>query len=301
MTILLQWLMKHAWIFYTVCAIGAVVYLVRALSAHRERGLALFTLEREVATARAVQSWAMVFVFIAIGVAVFLTTTSILPHLPAYTSATLFPTATPRAGVNPPTPGATVTPTEHFTLPTFAPATATVSVTPSPSPEPTESPPSVSTKAPVPTKTSRGPVSGELRVRFGDFGALVGYSLPSSDVTTSGSIELTLYWQGLEGSSQLDYVVFTHLLSKDGRLIAQHDGPPANGTHPTTGWAAGETIKDPHSMAFKQDLLGYTGPATIAVGLYDPSNPGARVQTETGGDRVVLPIAIDVVSEPTSP
>jgi hypothetical protein len=33
MRILLRWLVEYAWAFYVVCAIGALIYLVRALAA----------------------------------------------------------------------------------------------------------------------------------------------------------------------------------------------------------------------------------------------------------------------------
>ena len=101
---------------------------------------------------------------------------------------------------------------------------------------------------------------------------------------------LTLYWRALEGTSPLDYLVFTHLLAEDGHLIAQHDGVPANGTRPTTGWTVGEIIVDPHPMAFYD--TAYIGAAEIVVGLYDPD--AGRVVTEAGGDHVVLPLTINV-------
>lgn len=293
MTILVQWLLEHTWIFYTACALGALIYLVRALAAHRERRLALFTLERETATARAIQAWAMVFVFVAIGVLVFVSATFILPGLPTYSLGTPLPTSTPRAGVEPVTPE--TTPTEPIVLPTFTPLTETTPAPTLPPPEPTKAPTPVATETGTPTPAIEGPISGELQVRFGDFAALVGYGLSATDISTSESLVLTLYWRGLEGTSPKDYVVFTHLLSEDGNLIAQHDGAPADGARPVTGWKAGEVIEDRHAMTFKSEFLDYAGPATVAVGLYDPSNPSARVQTQGGDDRVVLPTAIDVV------
>jgi len=150
------------------------------------------------------------------------------------------------------------------------------------------------TQAPTPTNTPPAGLSGEVHVRFGDFAELVGYSLPSAQVTTAQPLMLTLYWRKLEGVSPVNYIVFTHLLTEDGqRLIAQHDGIPAGGTRPLDTWTNGETIVDVHPMAFYE--ADYIGTARIFVGLYDPSS--GRVMTATGEDHVVLPVTISVVSQ----
>lgn len=287
MTILLQWLVEHAWIFYALCVIGIIPYVVRALAAQRERRLALFTLERETATAQVVQSWAMVFVFVAIGVAIFVGTTFVLPGLSADEPEGPLATSTPSSGVEPPTltstspPGSTPGSLEP-TAATDASASA---------PPPTEPVESTETPTPEPTETPMAAASGEVNVRFGDFAALVGYSLPAAEFSVGETLPLTIYWRGLEGTSPLDYWVFTHLMAEDGRLIAQHDGAPAGGTRPVSGWGTGETIADLHPMVFQD--TGYTGPARISIGLYDPAI--GRVLTETGADHVVLPIVVTIV------
>jgi len=286
MTIILQWLVEHAWIFYVACALGVLVYLLRALAARRERNLSMFTLERETATARLIQSWAMLVVFVAIGVLTFASTTFVLPALQSPGAPSTTPTLA--AGVEPSTPAITLTPTPTlgFVVPTIAPTEAPLPSAPS-SEEPAEAP------TPAPTDTPEVAIPGGIRVRFSDFAELVGYALPATEFTTAQPLPLTLYWQGLQGASTVNYLVFTHLLAVDGRLIAQHDGPPASGTRPVSTWLAGETIVDPHPMAFTD--LAYVGPAKIAVGLYDPSV--GRVTTETGDDRVILPITISIVPQ----
>lgn len=286
MTIILQWLVEHAWIFYVACALGVLVYLLRALAARRERNLALFTLERETATAHLVRAWAMVLVFVAIGALTFVSTTFVLPAL--YNPATPSTAPTPVAGVQPSTPviALTPTPTLGLVVPTLVPTEASVPPPPLPE-EPTEVP------TPAPTDTPEATVPGGIRVRFSDFAELVGYALPAIEFTTAQPLPLTLYWRGLEGISPTNYMVFTHLLAVDGRLIAQHDGAPASGTRPTTTWVAGETIVDLHPLAFTD--LGYVGLARIAVGLYDPAV--GRVSTETGDDRVILPIMVSIVPQ----
>ncbi len=321
MTVLFQRLVEYAWVLYVGCTVGVIIYVVRALAAHRERGLAMFTLEREMAVARAIQAWAMVVIFVAIGVAIFVSATFILPDLSFYNPATPSPTSTPRAGVELFTPIITSTPPESLTPTLTQPATTAPASISSPTPEPTQSPvpeptetlaPELTetlapeptetlapepTETPTPTEAPEAAVSGEVQARFSDFAALVRYSLPTMDITTSDLLLLTLDWQVLEGTSPMNYLVFTHLLSASGEicLIAQHDGVPVNGTRPIISWVSGETIVDSHLMTFEAEHRDYIGPATISVGIYDPAT--GRVPTETGDESVILPITINVVPQ----
>jgi hypothetical protein len=294
MKILLQWLVEHAWIFYVVCSIGALIYLVRALVAQRERNLALFTLEHETATARAVRAWVTVFVFIALALLIFIGVTFALPRLPAYNPNMPLPTSTPSSGVKPPTPTPTLAATRAITLPTPASLTETP---PLPTLPPDLTTRSTAEPTDTPTPMPAGVASGQMNVTFGDFGQLTGYQLSSTQVVAGQPLVATLYWQGLEGTSPTNYTVFTHLLSPDGTLLAQHDAPPAGGNEPTSEWEAGRTIEDTHQMAFGSEAQGYSGPATIAVGLYDPGDVGARVMTSEGQDQVSLPVTINVVQQ----
>ena len=117
MTILLRWLIDYAWIFYFGCAIGAIVYTVRALVAHRQRGLSLFTLERETATSRVVRAWAMVLVFVFIGATILVSANFILPDL---LKDIPLETSTPEAFLPSPIPTVNLTPspTPEFAVPT---------------------------------------------------------------------------------------------------------------------------------------------------------------------------------------
>ena len=297
MMILLQWLVEHVWVLYAACAIGVIVHVVRAFVARRERNLALFILERDTATARIVQAWSMVLIFVVIGVVIFVSITIILPGLSIYEAGTLLPTPTLSAGVEFPTSGVTSTPSPmpELVVPTLTPLTTTGTVPTPPPPEVVETPTPEPAEMPTPepAEVPEVAISGELYVRFGDFSALVGYSLPAAAVTTAEPLPLTLYWRALDGTSPMDYMVFTHLLAGDGHLVAQHDGGPAGGTRPTTGWTPGETIVDSHLLAFYD--TAYTGPARIVVGLYEPA--AGRVLAGTGDDHVVLPVAISVIPQ----
>lgn len=98
-----------------------------------------------------------------------------------------------------------------------------------------------------------------------------------------GSVPVTLRWRCL---SPLDssYKVFVHVLTEDrATLIAQRDIVPVNGLRPTTGWAAGEIISDPHQVPLPEG----TPPGTyqIRVGFY---NDAGRLPVAEAGDAQVL-------------
>jgi hypothetical protein len=139
-----------------------------------------------------------------------------------------------------------------------------------------------------------GPGARGVGVQLGDFAELSGYRLETGELAVGRPFELTLYWRATNDVPlQTRYTVFTQLLAADGHLIAQHDGPPAGDSRPTTTWIGGEVIEDRHRLTFHD--LAYTGPATLIVGLYDAETV-VRVPTAQGQDHVVLPA--DVVVGP---
>ncbi len=285
MTILLRWLVDYAWVFYFGCAIGAIIYTVRALVAHRQRELAIFTLERETATSRVVRAWAMVLIFVFIGATILVSANFVLPSvledMPVEASTPQVPSPSPT-----PTVDLTPSPTPEFAVPTVASTPAVVVPT---SPAPTDAPA---------TSVPAGAIAGNVGVRFGNpaFAELVNYSLSAVEVTMAQPLQLTLSWRALEATVSVNYVVFTHLQSDDGSILAQHDGPPAGGARPLTEWSPGETIVDVHQMAFVEGARDYTGTATLIVGLYNPETPQERVVTGTGADYVTL-VTVNVVPQ----
>ena len=104
-------------------------------------------------------------------------------------------------------------------------------------------------------------------------------------------VPVTLRWRCLApfGSS---YQVFIHILTQDGgTLIAQRDIVPVNGLRPTTGWAAGEIISDPHQIALPGDTPA--GTYQVRVGLYDA---GGRLPVADAGETQVLDDTIFVTT-----
>ena len=118
-------------------------------------------------------------------------------------------------------------------------------------------PPSATT-----TYDSIGAVLGEGVV-------LAGYELASSDaVFQKGQpLAITLFWRA-ERDLKSDHTVFVHLVDEHGRLLAQHDGKPANGNYPTFEWEADDLVPDKHVVQLPRDML--PGDYRVLVGMYDP-------------------------------
>ena len=294
MTILLHLLVNNVWVFYVACVIGALVYLVQALSAQRELRLAMFSLEHENARSRIVQSWILVCVFLGLGGLIYFLTVQVLPELSLDILGEATPISTLTAGINPPTSTLTTVPTAEIALETPIPSGEVTGVEAmeesSDDSAPTVAP--AETPEVAPTDTVEAPeigVSGEVYVQFGDSVRLVGFSLPTAEIESGEPLPLTLYWEALQ-SPPGGYQVFTHLIGMDGRLIAQHDGAPAGGTRPTDRWNPGDSIVDLHTLVFLEP--DYVGEATITVGLYDPA--AGRLLAASGDDNVVLPVTVNV-------
>jgi hypothetical protein len=81
-----------------------------------------------------------------------------------------------------------------------------------------------------------------------------------------------------------------HLLDAEGQVLAQHDGVPAVGFRPTSGWAAGEVVLDSHWLVAPG--AGAFDGARLSVGLYDPAT-GQRSAVLAGPGLRVGPGAID--------
>ena len=113
------------------------------------------------------------------------------------------------------------------------------------------------------TDISIHPVSSQL----GDEITLVGYTAfqdgkaVTLDSTSPGRLELTLYWHTL-AQPEADYILFVHVQQDNDTLVFGQDGPPLNGTYPTTQWRAGRIIRTHHELVLPEEsesLLFYTG------------------------------------------
>ena len=111
-------------------------------------------------------------------------------------------------------------------------------------------------------------------VDFGQGIRLTGFEL--GEARPGDPLAATLYWQADSPVGDA-LVVFVHLLDNNGQLIANHDGPPANGRFPTQAWQPGMTIPDTHSIPLPADLP--PGQYELRAGLYYPET-GTRLPLE---------------------
>jgi len=138
--------------------------------------------------------------------------------------------------------------------------------------------------------------------RLGEHIRLVGYDVGATTVRPGEQVSCTLYWQA-EGTPDIGYTVFVHILDPVSRVRGQRDAPPQNGAAPTTSWLPGQVIVDPY--VFSVDADAPPGEYRLEVGMYDPAT-GQRlpIYDATGNrlpdDRVLLEPVI-VVGEGEQP
>lgn len=145
------------------------------------------------------------------------------------------------------------------------------------------------------TYTRPHDISYETVVTLGEWIRLLGYDLRPTEAAPGESVQVTLYWQAL-GTPERDYVVFTHLLTPDGRLADGHDSSPLDGAAPTTGWLEGEVLTDHYHLTVPPD--GEPGAYGVEVGMYDPQTgerlPLLRAGERQPGDRLLLDLTVHV-------
>ena len=134
-------------------------------------------------------------------------------------------------------------------------------------------------------------VAHPLEVDLADGVTLRGYDLSATIAAPGEVITLTLYWEARARPST-DYQVFVHLVGEGPEPVAQGDGPPLLGDYPTTMWAPGEVIADPHPVALPADLP--SGRYRLLVGMYDLETLARLARLDGGGDAVEIPTAVEV-------
>lgn len=93
---------------------------------------------------------------------------------------------------------------------------------------------------------------------------------------------VTLRWSALRPVPE-DLAVFVHWV-RDGQLVAQHDGSPAEGYLPMPAWRAGDVIVDAHAVTVP---AGYRPGDALRVGIYRREDSRRlRVQSVSTGDSV---------------
>jgi hypothetical protein len=70
--------------------------------------------------------------------------------------------------------------------------------------------------------------------------------------------------------------------------VAQGDGPPLKGDYPTSLWAAGETISDPHTVALPDDMP--VDQYRLLVGMYRLDTMERLPRSDGTGTSVEIPL-----------
>jgi 4-amino-4-deoxy-L-arabinose transferase-like glycosyltransferase len=121
-------------------------------------------------------------------------------------------------------------------------------------------------------------------VTFQDHLQLVGHSIEQADT----QLRVTLDWKATGAAVSKDYTVFAHLVTSDGRQVAQNDGQPGGGAYPTSLLGAGFEAPDTHTL----DVSGLPpGDYRLEVGLYELAS-GVRLATVQGENSVNLDVRI---------
>jgi 4-amino-4-deoxy-L-arabinose transferase-like glycosyltransferase len=125
--------------------------------------------------------------------------------------------------------------------------------------------------------------------RLGDQIELVGYDSPR--VTATGELAFRLYWRTRRTPAE-DYTVFAQAFDGPGQPIGQQDGPPLDGSYPTSRWLPGEIIAEDRSIK----LTG-AAPVTVLVGLYRLSDQTRLAVSDSAGQ----PVANNAIVLPVQP
>jgi mannosyltransferase len=121
-----------------------------------------------------------------------------------------------------------------------------------------------------------------MDVRFTEPIALAGYDLSATSCAPGESLDLALYWRA-SGRIAGNYVVFTHLLAPDGRMVAGSDHIAGADSYPASLWTEGALVRNTFTLRVPPDAS--PGTFTIQVGLYDPQG---RLKLADGTDRILL-------------
>jgi hypothetical protein len=134
-----------------------------------------------------------------------------------------------------------------------------------------------------PTELAAGGPEYTMDLQFGEHITLSQARLSSQDISPGGTLTVVLTWES-DAEIKDNYMVFVHVLSEDGELRAQHDGPPIYGVRATPTWRIGEIIKDGHVVQFGDDLA--PGEYELSVGMYDLESSQRLPIYDLSGERL---------------
>jgi hypothetical protein len=109
--------------------------------------------------------------------------------------------------------------------------------------------------------------------QVGQFGALFTLkraALIPATPEPGSAFRVETLWQSV-APTPLDYSISAFVLGPDGSLVVQDDGPPMNGSAPTSGWREGDLVFDSRSLVLPPDLA--PGRYTVGIRVYFYADP----------------------------
>ncbi len=95
--------------------------------------------------------------------------------------------------------------------------------------------------------------------------ALLGYDLRPQSVVPGGTVEVTVWWQALQGMER-DYSMFLHVVGPDSDILVQDDRLLEHNQLATSQWQPGQLVKDQHTLRIPSNAQ--PGEYTLIVGAY---------------------------------
>ena len=123
-----------------------------------------------------------------------------------------------------------------------------------------------------------------FEAHFANLIALRGYGLNDNVMVAGNILQLALYWEAL-GEIPRDYTIFVHLIDSNEQPWAMADSQPLGGSHPTSKWAAGETVVE--RIAVQLDPDTPPGDYHIQLGWYDLASM-ERLPAKGNDNRVLV-------------
>jgi hypothetical protein len=109
------------------------------------------------------------------------------------------------------------------------------------------------------------PTVRALQANFADQLELVGYDLKPDTFAPGSTLVINLHWQARAAMSEA-YTGFLHLISPDGRLIAQDDHELGRGVYRTFVWQPNELIRERYTLSVPRDVPA--GDYVLRTGVY---------------------------------
>ena len=144
---------------------------------------------------------------------------------------------------------------------------------------------------PLPDPVVDTPPSSVTRtdVQFGDLASLEGYEIRTAKPKPGDELAVDLYWRAQE-PTDTNYTVFFQVVGPDGRIYAQQDSPPGQGTLRTDWWQSGMLVPDTYRVVIAPDAP--PDDYAIHIGFYNPVD-GQRINLiDGGGDFYAIPFQI---------